>query len=74
MSDDLFDPVPSQPAADWAPDMFEWHQTGVQLGFCSDVVCNTHEGLPLTDEEGAALDDEGWSDDCQFAVRIWEGA
>jgi hypothetical protein len=47
----------------------EWLQTGLEQGYCSRPVCNTHDGLPATEEE-----DERWEDGddpCVFAVRIY---
>lgn len=50
-------------------DFHAWLSFGKEMGWCSDIVCDTHEGLPMTDEEM-----EGWdfgNDDCIPAVRIW---
>ena len=37
----------------------EWMQHGMDSGFCSDGVCDTHEGLwdVLTEEEQVAWDE-----------------
>jgi hypothetical protein len=46
----------------------QWLNEGIQLGYCSKPVCNTHEGLPSTEEE-----DEEWEnggDPCVPAVRL----
>lgn len=46
----------------------EWLTQGVLLGYCSEPVCNTHDGLPSTPEE-----DEQWEeglDPCVPAVRL----
>ena len=48
--------------------VFDWIDLGVQRGFCSPVVCETHEGLPLTIEEETEFE-EGF-DPCLHAVRI----
>lgn len=47
----------------------EWLQYGIDNGYCSDAVCVTHEGLPLTEEEEKEWDD-GW-DPCSPGVRLW---
>ena len=50
-------------------EFYDWLKIGRDKGWCSDIVCDTHEGLPMTDEEM-----EGWefgNDDCIPAVRIW---
>lgn len=51
-------------------DMGEWLQLGVARGWCSEVVCDTHEGLPSTDAEFA--DWEQGFDPCVPAVRLYE--
>ena len=50
-------------------DIHEWLDYGVEHGFCSDVVCFTHDGFPYTDEEEEEFD-AGY-DPCISAVRIW---
>lgn len=50
-------------------EFYDWLKIGRDKGWCSDIVCDTHEGLPMTDEEM-----DGWEfghDDCIPAVRIW---
>lgn len=47
----------------------EWLKYGVDNGFCSEQVCETHEGLPIADEE-IELYDDGETDLCAYAVRI----
>jgi hypothetical protein len=47
----------------------EWIETGVKLGYCSEPVCNTHDGLPSTDEEDAMWEDG--QDPCMPAVRLY---
>jgi hypothetical protein len=47
----------------------EWLEVGIEAGYCSYLVCQTHEGLPSTPEE-----DEEWDaghDPCVSAVRIY---
>jgi len=50
---------------------YEWMQHGMDSGFCSDGVCDTHEGLweVLTDEAQEAWEEGG--DPCIGVVRIW---
>jgi hypothetical protein len=51
-------------------DDFEtWILEGIDKGWCSDAVCDTHEGLPWTDEE-MAEHEEGY-DFCIPAVRVY---
>lgn len=47
----------------------EWLALGVELGFCSPVVCDTHDSLPGTPDELEEWE-KGW-DPCIPAVRIW---
>lgn len=50
-------------------DFYGWVDFGKDMGWCSDIVCDTHEGLPMNDEEM-----EGWefgNDECIPAIRIW---
>lgn len=49
----------------------EWLTYGIEQGYCSKPVCNTHEGLPSTPEEDDMWED-GW-DPCVFAVRLMDG-
>jgi hypothetical protein len=47
----------------------EWLEYGRLRGWCSEVVCSTHDGVPTTDEE-----DERWEageDPCMAVVRLW---
>lgn len=46
----------------------DWLQMGIDAGYCSTPVCNTHDGLPSTDEEDAEWE-EGL-DPCVPAVRL----
>jgi hypothetical protein len=50
---------------------YEWLQYGIKHGFCSEIVCNTHDGLPSSGEEEDAEWEEG-GDPCVPAVRIFE--
>lgn len=46
----------------------DWLSYGLKQGWISEVVCSTHEGLPMTDEEVEELED--W-DACIPAIRIF---
>jgi len=48
---------------------FDWMVYGIENGWCSDIVCDTHDGLPHTEEEAIAWD--LGDDPCLPAVRIW---
>jgi hypothetical protein len=51
------------------PDFWDWLQFGIDLGWVSDGVCVTHDGLPSTEDE-----DDAWEqgyDPCQPAIRVW---
>ncbi len=50
-------------------DFIDWINHGVKMGWCSKVVCETHEGLPMNDEQEKEWED-GF-DPCMAAVRIW---
>ena len=47
---------------------YEWLRYGVDHGFCSDSVCSTHDGLPVTPDEEAEFEDGG--DPCIHVVRL----
>lgn len=49
----------------------EWHGIGYAEGWCSDIVCATHDGLPSTEEEDEAWE-QGW-DPCVPALRLYDG-
>ena len=46
----------------------EWIEMGVDKGWCAPMVCETHEGLPMTEAE--RLDWEEGFDPCLFALRL----
>ena len=48
----------------------DWLQLGIHAGFCDPPVCNTHEGVDLTDEENDAFEDG--DDPCIHVVRLRE--
>ena len=51
------------------PDFWDWHALGVAQGWVSQVVCDTHDGLPMTDGEMEAWEDG--DDPCIPALRLW---
>ena len=46
----------------------EWLELGIGFGFCSEPVCDTHDGVPMNKEETAAFE-EGL-DPCIPVVRL----
>lgn len=47
---------------------WRWYEKGLNNSWCSEMVCDTHDGPPMTDEEM-----EAWSegdDICIVVVRI----
>lgn len=50
-------------------DIEEWWRLGVESGWCSEPVCDTHDGMPVTDEERERFE-EG-ADPCVPAVRLY---
>jgi hypothetical protein len=49
-------------------EFYDWLADGIAKGFCTDVVCGTHVGLPLSQQE--ELDWEEGMDACIYGVRI----
>jgi hypothetical protein len=50
-------------------DFYEWLQYGMDAGWVGPVVCETHDGLPMTAEEEEAF----WeSDPCIRILRVYE--
>ena len=49
-------------------DLWDWIKVGLDNNFCTKPFCETHDGVPLSDEEGAEMDDGG--DPCINMVRI----
>lgn len=45
-----------------------WLNTGLENGWCSEMYCDTHEGIPMDDEELAAR--LNGDDVCMIGVRI----
>ena len=51
-------------------DQYDWYRFGVENGYCSEYVCDTHDGIPMSEEEMVSWD-EG-NDDCYWIVRLFE--
>lgn len=51
------------------PDIFDWIDVGVKNGWCSHPTCDTHDGVPMTDEEMEEWD-QG-HDPCMHVLRLW---
>lgn len=49
-------------------DVHEWYMIGKKNGWCSEIFCHTHDGIPLTDSEMDQFDDG--DDPCIFAIRV----
>lgn len=47
----------------------EWLQMGIEVGWCSETFCATHDGIEMTEEESEEW--EAGFDPCQHAVRLW---
>jgi hypothetical protein len=47
----------------------EWLAMGIVNGWCTDVVCYSHDTIEMTEEETNTFD-EGY-DDCLPIVRLW---
>ena len=46
----------------------EWLSFGIVHGYCSPLVCQTHDGVPMSEEEEAEFEDGG--DPCIPVVRL----
>ena len=47
-----------------------WIKTGIDAGYCSELVCSTHTADYLTNDEAESfLDGE---DPCAFVLRVWD--
>jgi len=50
----------------------EWWQFGVAQKWCGQIVCTTHDTVPMSDDE---IDDwQAGNDICLHAVRVYESA
>ena len=46
-----------------------WLKYGIDAGFCSEAVCESHQGLPTSEEEMDMWD--AGEDPCVVGVRIY---
>lgn len=51
-------------------DIAEWLEIGHKNKWCSKIVCETHDGVPMTDAEMYEFDEGG--DPCIFVIRMFE--
>jgi len=49
--------------------LMDWLKYGYERGYCSDVVCETHDGVPITDQEMICLEEDG--EICIPVMRVW---
>ena len=49
--------------------VWDWIDYGVKKGWCSQPVCDTHDGMPMSDEEYKEWDDG--EDPCIPALRLY---
>lgn len=49
----------------------EWLKYGYARGYCSDVVCDMHDGVPMTEPEIDEMEEHG--EVCIPVVRVWVG-
>jgi hypothetical protein len=49
----------------------DWLKLGFDLGFCSQIVCSTHDGAPTTSEEYEHFEING-EFPCLAVVRIYD--
>ena len=47
-----------------------WLNEGVDRGWCSAITCDTHEGVPMSEDEMVAWD--MGCDSCLFILRLWD--
>ena len=48
----------------------EWLTLGIRAGFCSELICQTHDMGPMWPEEMDEWEQGG--DPCCFVVRLWD--
>lgn len=53
-----------------APSFDEWLLQGVLLGFCSPVLCDTHDGIGLTEDQEDEFE-QGF-DPCVHVIQVFE--
>lgn len=49
----------------------QWADYGLNAGWCGPVVCSTHDGTPMSDEEADQFDDG--LDPCIPIIRLYDG-
>jgi hypothetical protein len=49
--------------------IFWWLKLGYKMGWVSDVVCSTHDPIPMTEQE--ELEWEQGYDPCAHVMRVW---
>lgn len=49
-------------------DLLSWLRAGIENNYCTNIVCETHDSVPRTDEEENEFEEGG--DPCCFVVRI----
>ena len=53
-------------------DFEAWLQFGIDNGWAGPPVCETHDGLPMTEDESTAF--EAGEDPCVHVLRLYESA
>lgn len=48
----------------------EWLQIGINNRWCGPAICDTHDGMPLTDDESEMIWDG--QDPCIHIIRLYE--
>lgn len=51
-------------------DFDEWLQVGLTKGWCGPAVCQTHDGIPISEREDAEFEDG--NDPCINIIRLYE--
>ena len=49
----------------------EWLEIGIQNSWCGPAVCETHDGLPLSEEEEDEFYEQGL-DPCIHVLRLYQ--
>ena len=49
---------------------WDWYRIGVDNKYCTEYFCDTHDGVPMTEEQ--MLSWEEGNDDCYFVVLLLE--
>lgn len=51
-------------------DQWAWYRFGVDNKYCTEYFCDTHDGIPMSDQEIESWE-EG-NDDCYWVIRLIE--